>query len=181
MTSLDLNHLKYPIGKFVKPELISESQINEWIKTIDKLPNLLSELTKDLTIEQLNLPYRPDGWNIIQVVHHLADSHMNSFIRFKLTLTEEKPTIKPYHEDRWAKLIDGTDDNLSYSLSILTGLHSKWVMLIKSLTKDDLKKEFIHPEHGKTFSLEETIGIYAWHCKHHLEHIVQALKFQGKF
>ena len=181
MTSLDLNHLKYPIGKFVKPEQISESLIKEWINTIEVLPKQLSEITKDLTIEQLNLLYRPDGWTIKQVVHHLADSHINSLIRFKLALTEDVPTIKPYHEDRWAKLIDGNDNDLTNSLSLLTGLHAKWVMLLRSLTKDELKREFIHPEHGKRFSLEETMGIYAWHSKHHLTHIEQALKHQGQF
>lgn len=181
MTSSELNLLKYPIGKFVKPEPISESQILEWIKTIEELPKHLSELTKDLSIEQLNFLYRPEGWAIKQVLHHLADSHINSLIRFKLTLTEDNPTIKPYYEDRWAKLIDSNDNDLSNSLSLITGLHAKWVMLLRSLTKDDLKREFIHPEHGKRFSLEETIGLYAWHSKHHLKHIEQALKNQGKY
>lgn len=181
MTSSELNLLKYPIGKYVKPETISESVISDWIKTIEELPNQLSKLTKDLSIEQLHWPYRPDGWNIKQVVHHLADSHLNSFIRFKWTLTEDNPTIKPYYEDRWAKLIDGNDNDLSNSLLILKGLHAKWVMLLKSLTKDELKREFIHPEHGKRFSLEQTIGIYAWHSEHHLAHIEQALKHKGDF
>ena len=181
MTSQDQNHLKYPIGKFAKPEKISEPQIKEWIKTIEELPEQLTELTKDLTNEQLHLLYRPNGWSIKQVVHHLADSHMNSLIRFKLALTEDNPTIKPYHEDRWAKLIDGIDNDLSGSLSNIRGLHFKWVIVLRSLTKEELKREFIHPEHGKRFSLEETIGIYAWHSKHHLAHIEQALKFNGKF
>lgn len=181
MTSLELNRLRYPVGKFMRQEVFSESLINEWIKTIEELPKQLSDLTKNLTIEQLNLPYRPEGWTIKQVVHHLADSHLNSLIRFKLALTEETPTIKPYFEDRWAKLIDGNENDLSNSLSLLTSLHAKWVVLLKSLTKDDLNREFIHPEHGKRFSLKETIGIYAWHSKHHLAHIEQALEHQGKF
>ena len=181
MTSQNLENLKYPIGKFIKPESISESQILEWIDTIESLPEVLSKLTKDLSVEQLNWPYRPEGWNIKQVVHHLADSHMNSMIRFKWTLTEDTPTIKAYHEDRWAKLKDDNDNNLSHTQSLLKGLHAKLGILLRSLTKEDLKREFIHPEHCKHISLEETIGIYAWHSKHHLAHIEQALKYKGKF
>jgi len=181
MNAESLYHLKYPIGKFTKPDQISESQILEWIVTIEGLPKTLTQLTKDLSVEQLNWPYRPGGWTIKQVVHHIADSHMNSIIRFKLALTEDTPTIKPYFEDRWATLKDNNDDQLSHSLSLLKGLHAKMGILLRSFTKDDLKREFIHPEHSKRFSLEETIGIYAWHSNHHLSHIEQALKYKGKF
>lgn len=163
MNSEELQKLKFPIGKFVKPDTISENQISEWIETIENLPKILTEITRDLSVEQLNWPYRPEGWAIKQVVHHLADSHINSIIRFKLTLTEEVPTIKPYYEDRWARLIDANEYDLENSLSLLKGLHGKWVSLLQSLTKDELKREYIHPEHGKRFNLEETIGIYAWH------------------
>jgi hypothetical protein len=181
MTTEDLDKLKYPIGKFKRTENISEAQIGEWIETIEDLPKSLTKLTAGLSVDQLNLPYRPEGWNIKQVVHHLADSHMNSLIRFKWALTEDNPTIKAYHEDLWAKLIDANDDHLDHSLSILKGLHAKWGKLLRSLSKDDFKREFIHPEHGRHFSLEVTLAIYAWHCKHHLAHIEQALKYQGKF
>ena len=177
----NLESLKYPIGKYSKLEDVSEAQIQEWIATIEGLPQILGNITKDLTIEQLSWPYRPGGWTIKQVVHHCADSHMNSMIRFKLTLTEDSPTIKPYYEDRWANLIDSNDDDLSHTLSLLKGLHAKWVLLLRSMTKDELEREFIHPEHGKHFSLEETIGLYAWHCKHHVAHIKQALKYKGNF
>lgn len=181
MSSQNLEQLKYPIGKFTKPKIISEPLILEWIETIEALPEILYKLTKNLTIEQLNWPYRPNGWNIKQVVHHLADSHMNSIIRFKLAMTEDSPTIKPYHEDRWATLIDGNDNDLSHTLLLLKGLHAKMGTLLRSLTKADLKREFIHPEHGRRFSLAETIGVYAWHSKHHVTHIEQALKYKGKF
>ena len=181
MSSQNLEQLKYPIGKFIKPEIISEHLILEWIETIEGLPEILYNLTKKISVEQLNWPYRPEGWNIKQVVHHLADSHMNSIIRFKLAMTEDTPTIKPYHEDRWASLIDAKEDDLRYTLSLLKGLHAKMGTLLRSFTKDDLKREFIHPEHGRRFSLEETIGIYAWHSKHHVTHIEQALKLKGKF
>lgn len=181
MTTQNLALLKYPLGKFVKPNIISETQILEWIETIEGLPEILSNLTKDLSVEQLNWPYRPDGWTIKQVVHHFSDSHMNSIIRFKLALTEDAPTIKPYHEDRWATLIDGNDNNLSHTLSLLKGLHAKLGTLLRSLSNTDLKREFVHPEHGRRISLEENIGIYAWHSKHHIAHIKQALKHKGKF
>jgi hypothetical protein len=181
MATDTLYQLKYPIGKFVKPDVISEAQILEWIGSIERLPKTLSELTKDLSVEQLNWPYRPEGWTIKQVVHHLADSHMNSIIRFKWALTEDTPTIKPYYEDRWAKLIDANDADLSSTLSLLNGLHAKLGKLLRSLSKTGLKREFIHPDHVKRLSLEETIGIYAWHSNHHLAHIKQALKYKGEF
>lgn len=181
MDAQNLAHLKYPIGKFAKSDHISEAQILKWIDTIEDLPEILYELTKDLSVEQLNWPYRPEGWTIKQVVHHFANSHMNSVMRFKLTLTEDVPTIKPYFEDRWATLADDNDNDLSHSLSLLRGLHAKWGILLRSLTKTDLKREFIHPEHGRRFNLEENLAIYAWHCEHHVAHIKQALKYKGKF
>jgi hypothetical protein len=110
------------------------------------------------------------------VVHHCADSHMNSIIRFKLTLTEDDPEIRPYYEGRWAELVDGKDDDISYSLQLITAVHSKWVKLLKGLKPNDLERNFIHPEHGQAFSIAENIGIYAWHCNHHLTHIELALK-----
>lgn len=181
MAIQNLEDLKYPIGKYTKLEIVSEAQIQEWITAIEGFPRILIELTKDLTAEQLNWPYRPAGWTIKQVVHHCADSHMNSIIRFKLTLTEDSPTIKPYYEDCWAKLVDGNDDTLSHTFSLLRGLHAKWGILMRSLTEDDLKRTFVHPEYGRRFNLEDTIGLYAWHCKHHVAHIEQALRNKGAF
>ena len=181
MEAKNLENLRYPVGKYTKTKNPSESQILEWIETIERLPKQLNNLTKDLSIEQLHWLYRPEGWNIKQVIHHLADSHMNSIIRFKLALTEDVPTIKPYFEDRWALLTDNNDNNTEHTISLLTGLHAKWGTLLRSLTKDDLSREYIHPEYGKHLTLEETIGIYEWHCRHHLAHIEQALKYHGKF
>ena len=106
---------------------------------------------------------------------------MNSFIRFKLALTEDMPIIKPYYEDRWAELIDSKDDDISYSLNLLSGLHKKWIILLKSLTDKQMRLEFIHPEHGEKFNLAETIGNYAWHCNHHLAHIKNAIDSNGKY
>ena len=178
---MELERLKYPIGKFIKPDVISSNQVNEWIMEIELFPSRLSELVKDLTVQELHWQYRPDGWTIQKVVHHCADSHMNSFIRFKLSLTENTPTIKPYFEDKWAELPDTTEAPILESIQILYGLHSRWVLLLKSLTQDDLQKAFIHPEHGRRITVAENIGIYAWHSNHHLAHIKQALQYKGKF
>ena len=172
--------LKYPIGEFVKPHTITTTQINTWITAIEALPTAIKTTTKHLSETELNYVYRPEGWSIKQVVHHCADSHINSIIRFKLVLTEDMPTIKPYYEDRWANLID-YKASIDSAISILEGIHKKLGILLRSLTPEDLKREFIHPEHGKHFSLEETIGVYAWHSNHHLAHIKQAIEFKGKF
>lgn len=176
----DLYSLKYPIGEFKKPETISDTHLNEWITDIETLPKSVISLTENLNETELNYNYRPDGWTIKQVVHHLADSHINSIIRFKLAMTEDVPTIRPYFEDRWATLID-YEHPIDTSVSIISGVHSKLGILLRSFSEEDLKKEFIHPEHGKRFSIKETIGMYAWHSNHHLAHIKQALKYKGQF
>jgi len=181
MTDLEHEKLKYPIGEFVKPEVIDVPIINKWIVDIEIFPQSVKSITKDLSIEQLNWIYRPKGWSIKQLVHHCADSHMNSLIRFKLALTEDTPIIRPYFENKWAELPDSLDNDLSDSLALLKGLHRKWVKLLKSLNNENLNREFIHPQHGTHHSLRENIGIYAWHCNHHLAHIKQALKFEGPF
>lgn len=178
---LKLEELKFPIGKCTECKGASLKQINSWILDIENFPNKVKEITQDLTIEQLNWKYRPDGWTIKQVVHHCADSHMNSFIRFKLALTEDIPAIRPYFEDRWAELPDSLDDNITTSIVLLTALHQKWVYLLRTLTTEQLQLEFVHPEHGQQFSLSENIGIYAWHCNHHFAHIENALKFKGSY
>ncbi len=181
MTPEVLYSLRFPIGEFRKPKQISTSMIASWITTIEQFPKAVEDITKDLSAEALRWVYRPDGWTIKQVVHHCADSHMNSLIRFKLALTEDTPTIRPYYEDRWATLIDGNDDNLHDTLLLLKGLHAKLGKLLRHISDAELSKEFIHPEHGKHFRLDETIGIYAWHCNHHLAHIKQAISNKGQF
>lgn len=176
MAKIDIESLKYPIGKFKKPESVSESDIKNWIGDIESFPAQIRLATQDLYNPQLDTPYRPDGWTIRQVVHHCADSHMNSFIRFKLALTEENPTIKPYWEDRWAELADGKTMPIEPSIQLLESLHTRWIVLLKSLSENDFAKTFVHPEHGKVFTLAENTGIYAWHCKHHLAHITELKK-----
>ncbi|BDD11277.1 putative metal-dependent hydrolase [Fulvitalea axinellae] len=173
-----MEHLRFPIGHFHAPEMIIPSDIEQWIEDIEKFPMLLTEELIGLSQEQLEWSYRPDGWSIRQLTHHCADSHMNSFIRFKLALTEDKPVIKPYEEALWAKLPDNESD-VTESLFILKGLHARWVQLLKNLSYKDLDREFVHPENGQTVSVAENIGIYAWHGKHHLEHIRLAKGFKG--
>ena len=180
MTEQDLYKLRFPIGEFQKPEVITDKLIEVWISAIEALPQSIISVTKNLTEEELNYKYRPNGWTIKQVVHHCADSHMNSIIRFKLALTEKTPTIRPYHEDRFAKLFD-YNDSVDSAISILSGVHKKLGIILNNLNKEDLKREFIHPEHGKHFTIEETIGTYAWHSNHHLAHINQAIQLRGKF
>ncbi|MFP4847257.1 YfiT family bacillithiol transferase [Winogradskyella sp. PE311] len=180
MTSEDLNKLKFPIGEFEKPKQITQQHLQEWIDSIEALPKEIMVLTDNLSETELNFKYRPEGWTIKQVVHHCADSHINSIIRFKLAITEETPTIRPYFEDRFAKLIDYST-SIEAPIFILKGIHQKLGILLRSFKSEDLKREYIHPEHGKHFTLEETIGIYAWHGNHHLAHIKQAIYYKGKF
>jgi len=172
-------NLQFPIGEMPSIKEPTTDQLNEWIQNIEQFPSLLKNITKGLTPEQLKWKYRPNGWMIKQVVHHCADSHMNSYIRFKLALTEETPKIRPYFEDKWAELFDSLDENIDDSIELINVLHRKWVKLLKGLTKEDLKKEFAHPEHGTIFNLAENIGIYSWHSLHHLEHIKLAIKAKG--
>lgn len=175
----EIEKLRFPIGKFVKPEKISTKQINDWINEIELFPDRIKKITNELSANELNWQYRKNGWTIKQIVHHCADSFMNSFIRFKLAVTEDTPTIKPYFEDRWAELPDTLEADISESIKLLEGLHKRWVNLLRSLTGKELKKEFIHPEYNKRISVEENIRIYAWHANHHLAHIKLALNTKG--
>jgi len=181
MSNNEIEKLKYPEGRFIKPENITKELINEWIKEIELLPYKLKVLTVKLMEYELGWRYRPGGWTIQQVGHHIADSHMNSFIRFKLTLTENVPTIKPYFEERWAELPDSTDVPISASIKILEGLHARWTHLLRSLNSEDLKLTFSHPERGRQITLGENLALYAWHSNHHLAHIRQALEHHGEW
>ena len=169
-------HLKYPLGKFEKPDLITPDLLSEWITTIAAFPEDLANEVGNLSDQELNTSYRDEGWTIRQVVHHCADSHINAYCRFKLAITEDNPVIKPYYEDRWAELPDSKDFPIHASLSILHGLHARWSALIESLDEKALARTFIHPQHGQTFTLAEVVGMYAWHCRHHLAHVTQAKK-----
>jgi hypothetical protein len=173
---MNLEELKYPIGKFKKHDTITSEMLRKFIADIESFPKRLRAEVENLTDEQLDTPYRPNGWIIRQVVNHCADSHMNGFIRHKLLLTENKPTIKPYFENLWAELPDSKSMPIESALQILDGGHKRWTVLLKSLGQDDLKRIYIHPEHGKEFQLEESIALYAWHCNHHLAHITELKK-----
>jgi hypothetical protein len=181
MSTLAIEKLQFPIGMAPKIDTVSQIDLEKWITTIEEFPSKINSITSKLSIEELNWIYRPNGWKIKQVVHHCADSHMNSYIRFKLTLTEEVPTIKPYEEALWAELADGNSDAILPSLQMIESVHKRWTLLLKSLNSTQLKRQFYHPANLKLSSLEQTIGIYAWHCNHHLAHIAQAILHKGQF
>lgn len=163
--------VRYPIGKFDVNGEITGEQRARWMEDIEALPHHLQEAVSGLTEDQLNTPYRDGGWTVRQVVHHYADSHMNSFMRFKLALTEENPAIKPYAEADWAELADSRQAPIEWSLSLVKALHARWMILLRSLSSDDFQKTFYHPESKKVYSLDLTLGIYAWHSKHHVAQI----------
>ncbi|WP_273127154.1 YfiT family bacillithiol transferase [Metabacillus sp. HB246100] len=163
--------LKYPIGKFTVPTNVTRENLNIWIEDIERMPTQLEQVITTLSESQLNCSYRPGGWTVHQIVHHLADSHMNSFIRFKLALTEELPTIKPYDETIWANLADVQKTSLFVSLELLIALHVRWTSLLKTMSDADFQRCFYHPELKKTISLAENLALYSWHGKHHIEHI----------
>ena len=181
MNEKELYSLRFPVGEYTKPDVITPEHIAQWIKIIAEFPDEIKTLTHGLSVDAKNWKYRPDGWTLKQVVHHCADSHMNSIIRFKWSLTEDSPKIKAYFEDRWSELPDAFDDDLEDTLLLLTGLHRRWVNLLNRLSDASLERTFFHPEHNKEFTLKETIGSYAWHCQHHLAHIRLALESGGKY
>ena len=166
---------RYPIGKFTYDGPLSEAQKQEALHNIAETPASLRTAVKGLSDSQLDTPYRPGGWTVRQVVHHVPDSHLNSYLRFKLALTEDEPTIKPYAEDRWAELADTRATPIAVSLTLLESLHDRWVRLLGSLTGDEWKRTFRHPELG-TMTLEKNLALYSWHGRHHVAHITELRK-----
>ncbi len=179
MIATEIENLKYPVGKFKAPDSFSKQLIEEWIQTIDELPRKLKATVKNFNDMQLDTPYRDGGWTVRQVVHHLADSHLNSYMRFKLALTEDTPTIKPYFEERWAELDDAKNAPVEISVSLLEALHSRWVYFLRKMTDEDFKKKFHHPESKRDFELRTILALYAWHCRHHLAHITSLAERKG--
>lgn len=169
---------RYPIGLYVPPDLISEDILKGWIESLAEFPLRFSTLVTPLTESQLNTPYRDGGWTVRQVVHHVSDSHHNSYMRFKWALTEESPLIKVYDEKGWAALHDAMSGPVSMSLQHLKAVHQKLVFLLQGLDRSQLKKGFRHPESGFT-SLEENVGRYVWHGNHHYAHIDRLLQSRG--
>ena len=167
---IDIELLKYPIGKFLKPETISDQQLKEASAYLRLFPEYLKDTVGTFTTEQWNTHYRPGGWTVRQVVHHLSDSHMNALIRFKLALTEQNPTIKPYDEAAWARMPDYSVA-IDTSLSLIEGIHLKWSAILESMTSSDFRRTYFHPEHLSTVQLAEVTLMYHWHSMHHLAHI----------
>ncbi len=161
---------RYPIGRFSFPESTTPEQRREWIREVAEAPARLRAAVEGLSGEQLDTPYRPGGWTVRQVVHHLADSHINSFVRFKLALTEDAPTVKTYDEALWANLPDASTTPIEPSLVLLEALHGRWVRMLESMTETDFSRTFRHPEIGM-IRLEQYLALYAWHGKHHVAHI----------
>lgn len=174
-----MEDLRYPTGPFIKPEKVSAADRTVWLGEIAALAGQLSGAVAGLTPPQLDTRYRPQGWTIRQVVHHLADSHMNAFIRFRLALTEQNPTIKPYAEAAWAELADSRAGDVATSLGILGGLHARWVAMAEAMTEDEWARTFFHPERSATLRLDVTLAMYAWHCRHHLAHITGTVAREG--
>lgn len=161
--------LRYPIGKFEKNTSVTPEVRKQYIQTIDDLPADLKRAFSNLNDEQLDTPYRPEGWTVRQTVHHVADSHLNAYVRFKLALTEDTPTIRPYFEDRWALLAD-SEMPVDASMKIIEGVHSRWTHLLNSMSDADFQRNLNHPESGE-WTLQSFLALYQWHCKHHTAHI----------
>jgi uncharacterized damage-inducible protein DinB len=165
-----MNDARYPIGKFSYDGNLTENQKGTFLDEIAQTPARLRAAVKGLSSDQLDTPHRPGGWTVRQVVHHVPDSHLNAYVRFKLALTEDVPTIKPYAEDRWAELADTKATPVEVSLTLLDSLHDRWVRLLRALTTEEWKRTFRHPDLGP-MTLEKTLAIYAWHGQHHVAHI----------
>jgi uncharacterized damage-inducible protein DinB len=170
--------LRYPIGRFNLNGAVTDEQVRQAVDEIAAAPAKLRAAVEGLSAEQLDTPYRPGGWTVRQVVHHVPDSHLNSYCRFKLALTEEEPTIKPYREDRWAELEDSRAMPIEVSLALLESLHARWVALLKSLAPSDFERTFRHPELG-VVTLAKNVCLYGWHGRHHVAHITSLRKRTG--
>jgi DinB superfamily len=174
-----MENLKFPIGQFSFQPPSTPPQRKQWIADIAGAAAKYRAAVSGLTAEQLDTPYRDGGWTVRQVIHHVPDSHMNAYIRFKLALTENDPTIKPYDEAAWAELSDSRDTPIEVSLTLLETLHARWVSLMDAMSDSDFLKQFRHPERG-VVPLEMNLALYAWHCHHHLAHIT-SLRARNKW
>lgn len=171
--------LQFPIGPFAWKGSATPESREKAIDQIATLPTRLRYAVETLSEEQLNTPYRPGGWTLQQVVHHIADSHMNGYIRFKLALTEEWPTVKPYDQDGWSSLDEVSTSPVAISLNLIDALHARWANLLCSLKVEDFARGYVHPERNGKVSLDETLAAYAWHGEHHLAHIKGLIRRQG--
>jgi hypothetical protein len=169
---------RFPIGRFSFPTSVSPSDLTGFIADVEQAPAALRAAVAGLSAQQLDTPYRDGGWTVRQVTHHVPDSHMNAYVRYKLALTEDEPTIKPYAEDRWAELADTKSTPIEISLAMLESLHERWAQLLRSLSPSDWKRQFRHPDLG-VISLEKNLALYAWHGKHHVAHVTELRKRLG--
>jgi hypothetical protein len=172
-----MDELKYPVGVYQLPQSIAPEERRSWIREIAETPRHLRAAVAGLSDSQLDTPYRPGGWTVRQVVHHVPDSHMHCFLRVKFALTEDQPTIKPYDEATWAELPDAKAP-IEVSLALLDALHARWMMLVEPLTEAQWKRTFLHPELGPR-NLEQTMSLYAWHGRHHVAHITRLRERMG--
>jgi len=172
----DLDKLRYPVGRLERASTtpLDRATRERHLQTIEQLPSRVRSLVSGLDDAQLETPYRPGGWTIRQVVHHVPDSHMNAYIRMKLAVTEDAPAIKTYEEQLWAELPDGKSAPIDMSLALLDALHRRWMAFLRGLSAAQLQRTFVHPEWGRV-PIDEAIVMYAWHCRHHTAHIEQAL------
>ena len=173
------NDLRYPIGKFQLPENINADALTAYVQRINAAPQNLRDAVDGLSEAQLDTPYRPEGWTVRQVVHHIPDSHLSGYIRFNWALTEENPTIKAYDEQSWAALPYQQEVPHEVSMQLLESLHARWVVLLESLDEKQWNKTFVHPEDGQTYSLKVAVALYAWHGDHHIAHISSLRKKMG--
>lgn len=169
---------RFPIGKY-EPQPFSQKQKEEWLSDIRFLPNHLENAILNLDEAQLATPYRDGGWTVKQLVHHVADSHINAYCRFKLGLTEDNATIRTYNQDAWSKLPDTANLPINISLTLLHALHLRWYEILQNMNDDDWNKTIYHPEHEKQFTLWHLLGMYAWHSKHHVAHITSLREIKG--
>lgn len=170
--------LRFPIGRFSFPGSVSATERARHIAAIEATPAALAEAVAGLDDIQLDTPYREEGWSVRQVVHHLADSHINSYTRIRLTLTEDVPTIRPYFEDRWATLTDARTGPIDLSLALLEALHARWVLLLQGLEEAHFARRLVHPEHGE-LTLDQLTAMYGWHGPHHVAHITSLRQRRG--
>jgi uncharacterized damage-inducible protein DinB len=173
-----MDDLKYPVGKFVAPSSLALDERARLADEIREAPARLREAVTGLSPSQLDSPYRPGGWTVRQVAHHLPDSHLNGYTRFRLALTEDQPTIKPYQEARWAELADARGGPLEPSLALLDALHQRWVALVESLRPEQWQRAYRHPDLGLV-SLETALALYAWHGRHHVAQVTRLRERSG--
>ena len=174
-----MTDLRYPVGRFAIEGEITEDRRQQWIEEIRRTPANLRQAVAGLTAAQLDTPYRPDGWTVRQVAHHIPDSHLNGYTRFKLALTEERPTIKPYDEAAWAKLPDVSAVPVETSLTLLEAVHERWDAILRGITGEQWQRGYVHPEHGRFLPLQEVLALYAWHGRHHVAQITTLREREG--